>query len=172
VELQQGENVIWRGRPSWRSIMSYWIRWTTLSLVPLAVILVVDGTTDADWPIWLGVLITLGALFVTFFVGWFKRISTRYTVTTHRLLIREGIISREEHSAHIDRVQNVTVRQSLADRLFKVGAVDFDTAGGDDYEFTFLGVDRPGQLRDRISHSYGARVEELEGDAHRDPQGV
>jgi hypothetical protein len=40
------------------------------------------------------------------------------------------------------------------------------------YEFTFLGVDRPGQLRDRISRAYGARVEELEGEANRDPQGV
>lgn len=66
----------------------------------------------------------------------------------------------------------MTVRQSLADRPFKVGAVDFDTAGGDDYEFTFLGVDRPGQLRDRISHACGARVEQLEGEANRDPQGV
>ena len=40
------------------------------------------------------------------------------------------------------------------------------------YEFTFLGVDRPGLLRDRISHPYGARVAELEGDAGRHPQGV
>jgi uncharacterized membrane protein YdbT with pleckstrin-like domain len=172
VDLQQGEDVIWTGRPSWRSIMSYWITWTTLSLIPLAIILLVDSTTDADWPIWLGVLITLGALFVTFFIGWFKRIATRYTVTSHRLLIRQGLLSREEHSAHVDRVQNVTVRQSVVDRLLRVGAVDFDTAGGDDYEFTFLGVDRPGQLRDRISHAYGARVQELEGDGRRHPQGV
>jgi uncharacterized membrane protein YdbT with pleckstrin-like domain len=172
MELEAGENLIWRGRPSWRSIMSYWITWTIVALVPLAVILVVRGTTDASWPAWLGVAITAAALAVVFLVGWLRRIATRYTVTSRRLMIRTGILSREEHSAHVDRVQNVIVRQSFFDRIFKVGAVDFDTAGGDDYEFTFFGVDHPQQLRDRISLAYGARVAELEGGSPTHPQGL
>ena len=43
----------------------------------------------------------------------------------------------------IDRVQNVNTDQSLLDRLLRVGTVDFDTAGTDDSDFTFLGIAGP-----------------------------
>ena len=43
----------------------------------------------------------------------------------------------------IDRVQNVNTRQRPIDRLLRVGTVDFDTAGTDDSDFTFEGVNDP-----------------------------
>ena len=45
-------------------------------------------------------------------------------------------------------MQNVSVTQSLMDRLLKVGAVEFDTAGTDqsDADFRFSGISDPQQL--------------------------
>jgi len=97
-------------------------------------------------------------------VGWITRIETLYTVTDQRILIRKGILSRREKSAHIDRVQNVTTTQSVLDRILQVGDVDFDTAGTDDYEFKFAGVDGPRNLRELIAKAYGTRIQELEGE--------
>ena len=95
-------------------------------------------------------------------LGWFTRLDTQYTVTTHRLIIRHGILSRNEQSAHIDRVQNVSTRQTIFDRMLGAGAVDFDTAGTDDYEFVFGGIRRPQDLRETIARTYTDRVRELE----------
>ena len=92
--------------------MSFYLLWGFTALVPLAVILVVRATTDATWPIWLAVLITLVLLSLVLLVGWFRRYFTQYTVTTKRLTIREGILSKREYAAHVDRIQNITIRRA------------------------------------------------------------
>ena len=37
-------------------------------------------------------------------------------------------------------------RQSVLERLLRVGPVDFDTAGGAEYDFAFRGVANPRQI--------------------------
>jgi uncharacterized membrane protein YdbT with pleckstrin-like domain len=59
------------------------------------------------------------------------------------LYIRRGILSRKEQHTVIERVQNVETRQSLLERLLRVGTVDFDTAATDDSVFAFVGVSSP-----------------------------
>ncbi len=164
MDLIEGETLVWKGRPSWRSMVSFYIKWGIPSLIPLVVIVLVREFTDQDWPIWVGIVITLILLVLVALIAWFTRLDQQFTVTSHRLIIRHGILSRREQSAHIDRVQNVSTRQTFVDRLLKVGSVDFDTAGTDDYEFIFAGVNHPQQLRETIAETYSTRVRELERD--------
>ena len=69
-------------------------------------------------------------------------------VTDERLVVRRGILTRREQTARFDRIQNVSITQSLMDRLLKVGAVSFDTAGTDERssDFTFRGISEPQSL--------------------------
>jgi uncharacterized membrane protein YdbT with pleckstrin-like domain len=76
-------------------------------------------------------------------VGLVKRMATRYVITTERLNIRRGLLSRHVQQTSIDRIQNVNTEQSFVDRLLHVGKVDFDTAGTDDSDFTFVAVADP-----------------------------
>jgi uncharacterized membrane protein YdbT with pleckstrin-like domain len=71
---------------------------------------------------------------------------TDYTISTQRLYIRTGILSKSVQQTRIDRVQNVNTRQSVRQRLLRVGTVDFDTAGSDDSDFRFIGIDNPSQV--------------------------
>lgn len=153
--------MVWSGRPSWRSMLSFYFRWGLPALIPLVVILVVRALSDESWPIWLGVVITLVLLVLVALIAWFTRLDQQFTVTSHRLIIRHGILSRREQAAHIDRVQNVSTRQTVVDRMLKVGSVDFDTAGTDDYEFMFDGVNNPQRLRELIADAYTKRIREL-----------
>jgi len=75
--------------------------------------------------------------------GLIKRIQTTYTITNRRLTIDAGILSRELHETRLARVQNVGVRQSLLDRILRVGDVDFDTAAEAGFDFAFRGVSNP-----------------------------
>ncbi len=151
MRLLEDEEVIWQGHPTWRSTISFYIKWTLLVVLPLVVI-VIAWVAGQDWPLWIGVAIFLVGFALVLLAGWLRRYFTRYTITTKHLLIRTGILSRNENSASLDRVQNIRVVQSPIERLLKTGSIDFDTASGDvsDADLRFIGIDRPRDLRDEI----------------------
>jgi uncharacterized membrane protein YdbT with pleckstrin-like domain len=104
--------------------------------------------------------VLLAAMGFVFATGLVKGMATHYTVTTQRLRIRRGILSRHVQQTQLDRVQNVNTSQSLLDRVLRVGTVDFDTAGTDDSEFTFHGIARPDEVVaavDRAQRAAAAR---------------
>jgi uncharacterized membrane protein YdbT with pleckstrin-like domain len=165
LRLLEGEELIWEGHPTWRSIISFYVKWTVLVLLPLAV-MVVANVAGADWPLWVGIAVFLGGFLLVLLGGWLRRVFTRYTITTKHLLIRTGILSRNEASASLDRVQNIRVVQSPVERMLRTGSVDFDTASGEaaDAELRFVGIDHPRDLRDRILHAIEeVRVRDRQG---------
>ncbi len=101
------------------------------------------------------------AVLVVFLVvlarGLIRRIATTYTITNRRLTIRSGLLSRELHECRLERVQNVNSRQRVLERMLGVGTVDFDTAAGAAYDFTFRGVEDP----NRIVRTVNAALEDL-----------
>src|SRR3954467_3657702 len=145
-ERSAGEYVIYEGHPSWRGIMSFYLKGTLLALVAGALALVIFSKA-------LG-----GGVFAVFFVGLvlvglIKRIGTTYTVTSRRLRIKQGILKKDTRETRLQRVQNVNTHQSVVDRLLRVGKVDFDTAGSDDYEFAFVGIADPHGIAGKVDHA-------------------
>ncbi|HZO50284.1 MAG TPA: PH domain-containing protein [Gaiellaceae bacterium] len=151
MRLLDGEELIWEGHPSWRSTISFYVKWTLISLLPLLAILGANAA-GARLPVWAGAALLVAGCALTVLAGWVRRYFTRYRITSRHLLIRTGILSRNESSASLDRVQNIRVLQSPLERLLRTGTVDFDTASGDaaDAELRFAGIDRPRDLRDHI----------------------
>ena len=138
--------MIWNGRPSWRSNFGWYATWIGASLLPaiLAGAIKKSGRDPiGGYGKWL--VVTFLLILLVIVIDVLRRNSTRYAVTTQRIQIRKGILSRKERSTHLDRVQNVNTSQSLLERMLKVGSVDFDTAGSDpnDADFRFRGVSDP-----------------------------
>ena len=98
---------------------------------------------------------------LTLLVGYLRRVSTKYLITSQRLRISRGIVSRKVQETRLERVQNVNYQQSVLDRVLRVGTVDFDTAGTDDSEFRFEWVDGPEQVVRAVDHA----VEEARSEA-------
>src|SRR5919198_1824375 len=143
MDLEPGERMIYEGHPSWRSILSYYLKGLLVAAVAGAIAAGVTRVAE-DEVKWGWVAAVFGIVFgIVVLVGLIKRISTTYTITTVRLHIKRGIIARRVQQTSLDRVQNVNTDQSVIDRLLQVGRVDFDTAGSDDYEFAFIGVNDP-----------------------------
>jgi uncharacterized membrane protein YdbT with pleckstrin-like domain len=99
------------------------------------------GKLASGWGI--AIVAFAGVLVLSLLIGFARRASALYTITDRRLYIRRGILSRKEQHTVIERVQNVETRQSLLERLLRVGTVDFDTAATDDSVFAFVGVASP-----------------------------
>jgi uncharacterized membrane protein YdbT with pleckstrin-like domain len=153
MELMNDETVIWEGHPTWRAMLAFHFKGflaaigVALALLFLQWIGVGVGTTT----IVVAVAIIVGA---TILAGWIMRFFTEYAITTKRLHIRRGILSKTESSTNVDRIQNITTTQSPFDRIFRCGTLDFDTAGdGNDSDFAFRGVNNPQALRERIQRA-------------------
>jgi uncharacterized membrane protein YdbT with pleckstrin-like domain len=108
---------------------------------------------------------------IVILVGLIKRMATRYVITTERLNIRTGILSKHVQQTNIDRVQNVNTEQTVLDRMLRVGAVDFDTAGTDDSDFTFRGVSNPAGIVTAVDRAQRIHRREVETES-RPPAGL
>jgi uncharacterized membrane protein YdbT with pleckstrin-like domain len=137
MELHPGENVIYEGHPSWRSIISFYLSGLILVAAAVAIGVVADQTG-------IGAAAAAALAVVILIVGWLKRITTRYLITNRRLQIRRGLLAKHIEETRIDRVVDVTVHQSVLDRMLAIGAVDFDNASAQQGDlFRFSGVASP-----------------------------
>jgi uncharacterized membrane protein YdbT with pleckstrin-like domain len=153
MELRSGENQLYSGRPSWRALMSFYVG----GLIAAALVLVVLGWLADSWALAAVVAAIIAGL--TLVVGYLRRVSTKYLITTQRLRISRGLVRRSVQETRLERVQNVNYEQGVLDRVFKVGNVDFDTAGTDDSEFRFEWVNGPEKVVravDEAIHGAGA----------------
>ena len=55
--------------------------------------------------------------------------TTHYVITTHRLLFREGIMSRRGRDIGLSRITDVSYRQSLWERIINSGTLTIESAG-------------------------------------------
>ncbi|HEV3129169.1 MAG TPA: PH domain-containing protein [Solirubrobacteraceae bacterium] len=139
----EGEHVLFEGHPAWRSMLELQAK----GLLAMVVAGVIAGLATAVAARHVQVGWVIVAVIVVFIVagltGLVRRNSTTYRITNQRLTIQKGLLSRELHETQLERVQNVSTRQSLPDRLLRIGTVDFDTAGEAGFDFAFRGVAAP-----------------------------
>jgi uncharacterized membrane protein YdbT with pleckstrin-like domain len=153
VDLAADESVIYRGHPSWRSILGFYIKGALLAVGAGIVAAVASRIAEDDVKSGWVIAAVLGVLGVLLVVGWLKRLATTYTITTRRLHIQRGIVARRNQEARLDRVQNVNTSQSVLERVLRVGTVDFDTAGTGDSDFKFAGVADPPEIVQAVHHA-------------------
>ncbi len=136
MDLHPGEEIVFEGHPSWRGVLSFYLKGLAIALAIGAILLFAVSTG-------IGILAFAIVMALVIAAGLIKRMATRYVISTERLNIRTGILAKHVQQTNINRVQNVNTQQTFIDRLLRVGAVDFDTAGTDDSDFTFRGVANP-----------------------------
>ena len=146
MDLHPGERIVFEGRPIWRSIISFYITGLIGSIVIGILVALIASTTT-------GVLVFLALFAIDVLVGFIRRVSTRYTITTQRLRIERGILAKHVQQTRIERVQNVNTNQTVVSRILRVGTVDFDTAGTDDSDFTFTGVGNPHEVVEAVDRA-------------------
>jgi uncharacterized membrane protein YdbT with pleckstrin-like domain len=146
VDPEPGERIFFHGHPSWRSMLAFYLRGLLVAVLAGVIAGIVTRISSGSVEVgWVAVVVLLVFLVVLAW-GLISRIATTYTITNRRLTIRSGLLSRELHETRLERVQNVGSRQRLLERMLGIGTVDFDTAGGAAYDFSFHGVEDPGGI--------------------------
>jgi uncharacterized membrane protein YdbT with pleckstrin-like domain len=161
-KLAPGEQIVFEGHPSWRSILDFYFKGLIITAVAAAI---AAGVTKIGGDVKSGVVVAVALIGValTLLIGFIRRVTTSYTITDRRLHIRRGIVSREIQETRLERVQNVNYRQGFFQRILQIGDVDFDTAGGGDFDFTFAGVAQPEDVVEQVDRATGAAGAGSEG---------
>ena len=156
MDLHAGEHVIYEGRPSWRSILGFYI----VGVIAIAVAAAIGAVASGAG---ISVLAGVVVLVIVLVVGWLRRLTTRYLITNKRLQIRRGILSRHVEDTRVDRVVDVTIHQSLLSRILMIGDVDFDNASAQQGDlFRFAGIAHPQRVTEAIDRVH-------DGTAAREP---
>ncbi|MBV9916069.1 MAG: PH domain-containing protein [Solirubrobacterales bacterium] len=137
------EEVFYRGHPSWRSILGFYVKGVLLSILAGTIAGIVTRLSGRQVEVgW--VIPAVALVFAIMLVsGLLIRIQTTYAITSRRLTIGFGFFSRELHEARLERIQNIDLHQSLVERILQIGTVTFDTAGEAGSDFSFRGVADP-----------------------------
>ena len=143
LRMNPGEQVIFEGHPSWRSILGFYIKGILITAGIALLVGLVTMALDDEVDKGLVTIVAIAGVAITILTGFIKRIATDYVITDRRLHIKRGIVSRDIKETRLVRVQNVNYSQSVLQRALQIGDVDFDTAAGDDYNFVFTGVAQP-----------------------------
>jgi uncharacterized membrane protein YdbT with pleckstrin-like domain len=80
---------------------------------------------------------------------WVRWRAVRMVVTGDRLCYEQGLVSKDMRNLELSKIQCVNVHQTVAQRMFGVGTIGFETAGQGTWT-PLPHVDNPRQLADEL----------------------
>jgi membrane protein YdbS with pleckstrin-like domain len=120
------EKEVWSGRPAWRASYGAWFLWAILSLAAIYGAHRAGADATVDKVLW--ILIGVAALWLLVRQAMIS-LGVHYRLTTQRLFIQRGMLSRVTDQMELVRVDDVRVRQGIIDRLVNTG--DIEVIGSD-----------------------------------------
>ena len=144
---------MWTGRPSWKGRLSILAPGLALALAVLVLLLLVGVDVAVVLPIVLVIAV------VTLVMGLLETMRWKYTFTNRRIVVRHGLVSVEEQTARLARVQDLTLRQTLVGRVLGVGSLDVDTAGSEGGAIELKWLNRPAEVREKLEAAVQAEQE-------------
>jgi uncharacterized membrane protein YdbT with pleckstrin-like domain len=89
----------------------------------------IDGGTGRDVLVIALIVVALILLSYTTFRPWIQWRTTHYVFTTHRVLIRRGVLRHTGRDISLQRINDVGFSQSLWDRMVRAGTLSIESAG-------------------------------------------
>jgi len=117
--LTDGESVIVDTRTHWKAIL-----WPAIVLVITVAaaswLTALAGNKYVTWAVW---IVAVAVLVVASFKPFLEWLTATYTITTRRLITREGLISRRGHDIPLLRISDVAYDMGPIDRMLGCGTL-------------------------------------------------
>ena len=141
----ESEEDLWQGRSSWKfyaDLIVVAAGWTVIAAIV--------WFTTPRWSGWIVLIMALsGWVYVAGRVA-HGMLNYHYRLTTQRLFIERGVLSRTIDQAELIRIDDVRIRKSLLNRMTGVGSVELFSTDASDRQVTIWGVEKPEELAESI----------------------
>lgn len=140
--LTRDEKIVLRLHPHWRSVALASFVGVLLLAVALVIVRVTPDDTTGNWIQWIAVAVAVLIGVPLTIVPWLRWRTTHYVITTHRVMVRRGILNKTGKDITLSKITDVSFSQSLIDRMVGSGTLNIESAG-----------DSPDELFRDIPHS-------------------
>ena len=135
--LNEGEDVVLDLRPHWWVL----VKPVALVVVLVPVLFVVAARIDNDVLTYAVAGLLLVAL-LRLLVAYLRWATTNFVVTTDRIVYRAGVLAKSGREIPLERLNDITVNQSIFERLIGAGDLMIES-GGERGQSHFTDVRRP-----------------------------
>ena len=130
------ENVLAKGERVERSLHPHWLTVVVPTLFGLvlsglcagAVVATPDDETGNRIQLIAVILLVVVAIPLVF-VPYLRWRTTHYVITTHRVMVRRGILTKNGKDITLSKITDVSFQQTLFDRLIGAGSLHIESAG-------------------------------------------
>jgi uncharacterized membrane protein YdbT with pleckstrin-like domain len=127
--LTEDERIILEFHPHWSTLVST-IFWVIVTVIVAGVIIFFIPDGDSQTLIRLIVAaVGVVAIIVVGFLPFLRWVTTTYTLTNRRFVMRHGILSRSGRDIPLTRVNDVSFEHSLIERIFRTGTLVVESGG-------------------------------------------
>jgi uncharacterized membrane protein YdbT with pleckstrin-like domain len=150
------EAELWRGRYSMKAGAHLWLFWAVwMALVAVGYMRFLEAPRDETKWIALGVALLPGPFVLLNLL--LRKLTLRYRLTNHRLFVVRGLLARQHDELELIRVDDVSVRQNLMQRLFGVGTVHVLSTDATNPRLAMEGIADPLALKELLREHVRAR---------------
>ncbi len=130
------ENVLAKGEKVERDIHPHWLTVvvpTILGLLLAAACITIAIQTPDDETgnriQWIAVAVLVLIAIPAVVVPYLRWRTTHYVVTTHRVMVRRGILTKQGKDITLSKITDVSFQQTVLDRLIRAGSLHIESAG-------------------------------------------
>ena len=130
------ENVLAQGEKVERSLHPH--PWTVLGPTLLGVVLaglalgtawVTPDDTTGNRLQWIAIAVLVLVAVPLVVAPYLRWRTTHYVITSHRVMVRKGILSKSGKDITLSKITDVSFRQTLFDRIIRSGTLSIESAG-------------------------------------------
>ena len=127
--MSDGEEVIFDVHPHWwQLVVPVLVLVVVCGLAGFGVAVAPHGSTQSTVR-WVVLGVALAVVLWFSLLPYLRWLTTRYVLTTDRLVIRTGILARHGRDVPLNRVNDVSFSESLFERLLRCGTLVVESAG-------------------------------------------
>lgn len=147
-----GEQTLWSGRTTWKHYLNWIVLVGVLDVLVWVVLIVIARKTSwtGGAAFWTGLAITAIAAFIVAVRITYLVFKLRYELTTQRLFVERGILSRTRDQTELIRVDDVRVHKSFLDRIVGAGTIEVMSTDATDKTLKIEGVASPDTIAEQV----------------------
>ncbi|WP_291724953.1 PH domain-containing protein [Bernardetia sp.] len=153
---QHSEQTIWSGSPSWLLHIKKIIFWVILDItLPTLIIYlwtagVQNPKLDTTFWVLLIAAMVVPASIIAFTI--FDARFLKYTLTTERLIIQKGILTRTTDEIELYRVKDIRLVEPFLQRLVGLSIIEITSSDRTNPNLSIKGIKNGNELRNQLRH--------------------
>jgi membrane protein YdbS with pleckstrin-like domain len=148
IETDNPEKTLWLGTVSqWHYAGKWFVIILLLAAAAATFFFKISDNDTIAWSI-RGVLVL--AVVVLFIWIRFDRASRKYTVTSKRVSVEFGIVSKQSNEMRIQDIRSINLTTKGFSGLLGIGRLEFSSAAADDADVVFWNTPNAEKIRDMV----------------------